>query len=352
MKKAKISVIGAGWWATEYHIPQLKNRDDVELISVCKLEEDQLKFVKDKFGFKYSSTNYLEALDFEKIDGVVIASPHFAHFENTKAALERGIHVAVEKPMTTNSKDAKLLYDLVKEKNLELLVPNGFNWNPLMLKAQEHIKNNLIGEIKHVDASWSSSLVDLFKGVALSESNDHTFQPLASTWSDPSKAGGYAWGQLSHMFAGIFKITQLDPKKLFCFSLPSPTGVDYTDSISLKFNNGATGAFSGCAYVPKGYGGGFNIRVHGDKGTLFLDFEIDRERLLVRTNDGEEISENPKPGSGTMSYSTEDPINTLVDICLNREYVNHSDVNINLKVIKVLDALYRSINSEKVENTN
>ena len=29
MKKAKIGVIGAGWWATEFHIPHLKERDDV-----------------------------------------------------------------------------------------------------------------------------------------------------------------------------------------------------------------------------------------------------------------------------------------------------------------------------------
>ena len=107
MHKAKIGVIGAGWWATEYHIPHLKEREDVELTSVCKIEENELDFLKNKFGFKYASTNYLEALDFEKLDGVVIASPHFAHFENTKAAIERGYHIAVEKPMTTNSKTLK-----------------------------------------------------------------------------------------------------------------------------------------------------------------------------------------------------------------------------------------------------
>ena len=255
MTKAKIGVIGAGWWATEFHIPHLKERDDVELISVCKLEKDELNFVKEKYGFKYASTDFIEALDFEKLDGVVIASPHFAHFENTKAALERGYHVAVEKPMTTNTKDAQIIHDLVKEKKVELLTPNGFNWNPLMAKAEDHVKNGVIGEIKHIDASFSSSLVDLFQGIPLSESDDHTFQPKASTWSDPSKAGGYGWGQLSHMFAGVLKITKLNPEKVFCLSVPSPTGVDYTDAISLRFENGATGAFSGSAFVPKGYGG-------------------------------------------------------------------------------------------------
>ena len=45
MNKVKIGVIGAGWWATENHIPHLAERDEVELTSVCKLEEDQLSFV-------------------------------------------------------------------------------------------------------------------------------------------------------------------------------------------------------------------------------------------------------------------------------------------------------------------
>ena len=349
MTKAKIGVIGAGWWATEFHIPHLKERDDVELISVCKLEKDELNFVKEKYGFKYASTDFIEALDFEKLDGVVIASPHFAHFENTKAALERGYHVAVEKPMTTNTKDAQIIHDLVNEKKVELLTPNGFNWNPLMAKAEDHIKNGVIGEIKHIDASFSSSLVDLFQGIPLSESDDHTFQPKASTWSDPSKAGGYGWGQLSHMFAGVLKITKLNPEKVFCFSVPSPTGVDYTDAISLRFENGATGAFSGSAFVPKGYGGGFNIRVHGDKGTLYLDLEVNRERLLVRTNDGNEINEKTEVGCGTMAYTTQHPINTLVDICLGKNYHNHSDVFLNLNMVKILDAAYRSMKSENVE---
>ena len=105
------------------------------------------------------------------------------------------------------------------------------------------------------------------------------------------------------MFAGVYKITKLTPQKVFCMSVPSPTGVDYTDAISLRFEEGATGAFSGSSFVPKGYGGGYNIRVHGDKGSLFLDFEINRERFLIRTMDGQEIKEDAEVGSGTHSYT-------------------------------------------------
>ena len=132
-------------------------------------------------------------------------------------------------------------------------------------------------------------------------------------------------------------------------SVPSPTGVDYTDAISIRFEGGATGSFSGSAFVPKGYGGGYSMIVHGDKGSLHLDFEINRERLLVRTNDGKEINEEALAGSGTHAYTTQKPINTLVDICLGKPYKNHGDININLKMVKTLDAAYRSMKSEKIK---
>ena len=218
-----------------------------------------------------------------------------------------------------------------------------------MPKAEQYIKDGIIGEIKHIDAAFSSSLVDLFQGIPLSESNDHTFKPLASTWSDPNKGGGYGWGQLSHMFGGVFKISNLTAEKAFCFSVPSPTNVDYTNAISVRFSNGATGAFSGCAFVPKDFGGTFYITVHGTKGTLYLDTEIKRERLFIRLNDGNEKKDEIKEGGGTMSYSTEAPINTFVDICLNKQFTNHADSEIGLKTVKVLDAVYRSIKSERVE---
>ena len=349
MSKARIGVIGAGWWATEYHIPNLKKRQDVELVSVCKLEQDQLDFVKNKFNFQFASTDYNEMLSLSPLDGVVIASPHFAHYENAKAALKKGCHVLIEKPMTTNSSDAEDLFKLAKEVKKEILVPNGFNFTYFMPKAEQYIKDGIIGEIKHIDAAFSSSLVDLFQGIPLSESNDHTFKPLASTWSDPNKGGGYGWGQLSHMFGGVFKISNLTAEKAFCFSVPSPTNVDYTNAISVRFSNGATGAFSGCAFVPKDFGGTFYITVHGTKGTLYLDTEIKRERLFIRLNDGNEKKDEIKEGGGTMSYSTEAPINTFVDICLNKQFTNHADSEIGLKTVKVLDAVYRSIKSERVE---
>ena len=63
------------------------------------------KFVKNKFHIPFASVDYLDMLNMSPLDGVVVASPHFAHFENAKASLEKGCHVLIEKPMTINSND-------------------------------------------------------------------------------------------------------------------------------------------------------------------------------------------------------------------------------------------------------
>ena len=349
MNKVKIGVIGAGWWATENHIPHLAERKEVELTSVCKLEEDQLNFVKNKFGFKFASTNYREMLQLSKLDGVIISSPHHAHFENAKAALEKNCHVMIEKPMTTVSREAETLLQLAKKKNKHILIPNGFNFKNFMSKAEEIIINKKIGEIKHVDAAFSSSLTDLFQGIPLSESNNHTFQPHASTWSDPNKGGGYGWGQLSHMFAGVLKITHLEPDQVFCLSVPSPTNVDYTNAVSMKFSNGATGSFSGSAFVPKDFGGTFYITVHGTLGVLYLDMELKRERLFVRLNNGETINYDIEEGSGTFSYGTKEALNTFVDLCLDKDVKNHSDGELAVKTVRILEAMYKSIENKNLQ---
>ena len=72
--KAHLGFIGAGWWATSNHMPLLAVRDDVELVGVCRLGNNELQRVKDRFGFAYATEDYLELLDNCELDGVIVAS--------------------------------------------------------------------------------------------------------------------------------------------------------------------------------------------------------------------------------------------------------------------------------------
>ena len=101
MSKARIGIIGAGWWAAANHIPVLKADPDCEIVAVNRLGARELAEVQRTFDIPQGFEDYREMLDAVPMDGVVVSSPHVFHYEHAMAALEKGCHVLVEKPLTT-----------------------------------------------------------------------------------------------------------------------------------------------------------------------------------------------------------------------------------------------------------
>lgn len=70
-QKVRLGFIGAGWWATANHIPILAQRDDVELTAVCRLGKDELRKVKERFGFPFATEDAAELVR-QPLDAVVV----------------------------------------------------------------------------------------------------------------------------------------------------------------------------------------------------------------------------------------------------------------------------------------
>jgi predicted dehydrogenase len=191
----------------------------------------------------------------------------------------------------------------------------------------------------------ASALQDLFAGHPMKETEGHMFRPPPSTWADPKRAGGYGWGQLVHALGLLFRIADLEPTRVFALTGKSPTGVDYYDAAVVQFANGATASVSGSATTPKHRGNQIDLRVFGSEGVLVLD--IERERLEVWRRDGRDIVVEMTKGAG--AYACEKPLNVLVDICLGRQVVNQSPGIVGMRAVEVLDALYRSARSGRLE---
>jgi len=98
-KKIRIGVIGAGSFASRRHIPIIVNSQDAELVSLCRRNKEMLRRMAEHFNCNNTFTDYKEMLDSVEMDAVLIATPHALHYENAKLALEKGLHVLVEKPL-------------------------------------------------------------------------------------------------------------------------------------------------------------------------------------------------------------------------------------------------------------
>jgi predicted dehydrogenase len=343
--KARIAVIGAGWWACHMYIPTLLAHPHAELVAINRPDQDALDRVRDHFGIERGYTDHLEMLRAEEPDGVVIASPHPLHFTHAMAALEAGAHVLVEKPMTTNAADARALVAAAKARGRTLTIPYGWNFKPYTTNAHKLVREGAIGAIEHVVLQMASPLEDLLAGEPMVETVDHLFRPPPSTWADPKMAGGYGWGQLIHALGLLFRVADLEPAEIFATCVRSKAGVDYHLAASLRFVDGATAAVSGTGAVPKHCGYQLDLRLFGTDGMLL--FDIERERLEVRRRDRQDTVIPIAPGDG--GYTCTEPITRLVEICRGTATTNEAPGEVGMRAIEVLDALYRSFASGKVE---
>lgn len=346
MKSIKIGILGAGHWAVANHIPVLQSLEGVEVIGVCRLGKAQLSQICDRFRIPCGTEEYREILALPGLDGVVISSPHHLHFEQATAALNRGVSVMCEKPMTLRAEDARRLELAVRSSGKHFLIPFGWNYTDFAYEARRHLRDQAIGEIIHVQCHMASALEDLFSGKGAWFAVNDAIRPEMSTWSDPAKGGGFAHGQLTHVLGLLFYITDLSPSQVFAMTHLSPTGTDLSAAISCRFHNGATGAIGGAATMPPQSTYQVDIRIFGSKGMMMLDLE--RPRLEVRRHDGQHSEMSMRLRAG--EYECKEPLYTFIRLLRGETADNRSPVSIGRRAVEIIDAAFRSAKSGHQEN--
>jgi predicted dehydrogenase len=88
-----------------------------------------------------------------------------------------------------------------------------------------------------------------------------------------------------------------------------------------------------------------DLRIFGSEGMLLLD--IERERLELRRRDGADTVAPLNPGDG--AYTCNGPLRALVDLCRGRPALNGAPGLVGQRAVEVLDALYRSAASGRME---
>jgi predicted dehydrogenase len=341
----RIGVVGLGWWATFSHIPTTQADPRATIVAMADLSAERLAIVGDRFKVANLYTDYRRMIDNEKLDGLIVATPHVVHAEIAVHALSKGLHVLLEKPMATSSLDARAIVRESLKAGRQVLIPCGWNFRDYTDKATEIVASGRIGEVRHIVCQMASALADLFAGEPMIETADHLFRPPASTWADPRQAGGYGWGQMSHSLAWIYRVADVVPASVFAMTGKSPTGVDYYDAAVVGMANGATMALSGAATVPKHCGFQMDIRIFGSQGMLL--FDVERERLVLRRNDRTDLIIPIKPGEG--GYDGALPVYRFIEICAGLSGSNAADAENGARVVETLEALYRSAATGQIE---
>jgi predicted dehydrogenase len=149
MSEIRVGVIGYGYWGPNltrnfFGLPGSK------LIAIADLKEENLKRAQALYPQAVLVKDYRELFTLG-VDAVVISTPPVTHFSIAKDCLLHGLHVLIEKPITTNSEHAKELIDLAREKGLTLMVGHTFEYNSTVIALKKYIDSGELGQVYYLD---------------------------------------------------------------------------------------------------------------------------------------------------------------------------------------------------------
>ncbi len=225
----KGAIIGLGKMGIS-HAAIVGAHPDVNMIAVCDTSSLVLDAFK-KFSQVKTYSDYIEMIDKELLDFVLISTPTRFHYPIVKYALRKGINVFCEKPFCLKTNEGEELVDMVKLKKLVNQVGYHNHFIGTFIELKRLIQSNIIGELFHFTGEAYGPVVTKEKG---------------GTWrSKPEEGGGCLYDYASHVLNLIQGIIGR-PIKAKGFQLKSIYSKGVEDAVygTLILENGLSGMLS------------------------------------------------------------------------------------------------------------
>ncbi len=272
MNKVKLGVIGVGVMGRG-HLENIAKARDVKLTAVCDVIEERAKDAAATNQCDYF-TDHQKLFKANVCDAVLIATPHYAHTPIGIDALNAGLHVLVEKPISVHKADCERL--LAAHKNKRQVFSAMFNQrtDPLYCNIKKMIEGGELGQLDRI--TWI--ITDWFR-----TQNYYDAGEWRATWA--GEGGGVLLNQATHnldLWQWLFGMP--DRVRGFC-KLGRKHAIEVEDEVTayLEYKNGCSGVF----ITSTGEAPGTNrLEIVGENGKVVSENgRLDFIRNEVSTNE-------------------------------------------------------------------
>src|ERR1043166_10179458 len=163
-RRLRLAVIGGGpgSFIGAMHRQSARLDDRYEIVTgILTSDPERSKQAGKELGFADDRlyTNVTEMLDAEVarkdgIDAVAIMTPNDSHYDYSMAALERGIDVICDKPMTNTIEEAESLHRKVQETGLVFCLTHNYTGYPMVRQAKAMVMDGQLGTIRLVQVEY------------------------------------------------------------------------------------------------------------------------------------------------------------------------------------------------------
>ena len=148
----KFGVVGYGYWGPNI-VRNLMGLDGSQVTAIAEISPQARQRAQKAYPGVRVTDDAMELIASPDIDAVAVVSPVWTHYKLTKAALENGKHVFVEKPFTSTSAQGEELIDLAARKNLIIMVDHTFLFTGAVRKIRQLLDDGALGNLYYYDST-------------------------------------------------------------------------------------------------------------------------------------------------------------------------------------------------------
>lgn len=283
----RVGLIGFGLAGQAFHAPVIRGVKGMEL--ACILERHGSR-AKEKYPEVRLARTLDEMLSDKTIGLCAVATPNDSHFSYTKACLEAGRDVVVDKPFTPTMKEAEQLVRLAAERGRLLTVYQDRRWDGAFLTVKKLVASGALGSVAEYEARF-----DRFR-----------LEAKANAWRErpESAAAGVLWDLGPHLIDGALVLFG-EPESVWAsaFCQRQFSKVDDAFDVHMEYPHlRATLRARIIAYAP-----GPHLLLHGTEGS-FVKYWMDPQEEILRAENcpdgpdwGADWGEEPQQRWGTLS---------------------------------------------------
>ena len=148
----RFGVIGYGYWGPNI-VRNLRALEDCQVVGICDQTPAARKRIQAANPGIPVHSDASELIASPDVDAIAVITPVWTHYELTKAALENGKHVFVEKPFTSNASQAEELINLAERKDLQIMVDHTFLFTGAVRKIKKLLAEGTLGKLYYYDST-------------------------------------------------------------------------------------------------------------------------------------------------------------------------------------------------------
>lgn len=336
MEKLKVAVIGCGR-ISDMHLESIKNSDNAELIACCDVVKERVDKATRAYGGK-AYIDYKTMIEENKLDVVHICLPHYLHVPVAINAMEKGVNVLSEKPMSIDYESAVKAVEVAKKSSVLYGVIFQCRYSKPAIFVKNIIESGKLGKIIS-----ASSVLTWYRDKEYYNDND-----WKGTWK--KEGGGVVINQAIHSIDLVNWLVD-DQVQNISASIANRDHeyVEVEDCAEglITYKSGIKYSF----YCSNNYGCNepIQIKLLCEKGRVCFDYD----NAVVTYNDGseEKVNQNDKAESKGEKYWGNThalQIEQFYNSCLKKERLEISAEEA-LKTHKIVCDIYKKANVEMMK---